>query len=184
MSDSVDDCMLKSLCDKCGVLYGTIKPKLLEIMRKINMKFPPGTLPQQFESIRHIIAIEISCHLQEATYNKGSFAKASHLKDSEYQRGINLIKSALHVTWNQMSIMDLLAINFGATFKSCAYKLLERYQTKCNETIQLATSSARIDVMNQAAYQSAAFFLSLKQRKVCLYFSQLCLLFYYSRPQC
>ena len=155
--------ILMNVCESCGIEFTKVQPKVSEILRKMSLKFPYGTLQSQYESIRYILATEISCRLLNITFNKQSFIKLSHLKDNDYQKGINMIKAALHLGWEKMSVIDLLAIHFGTTFKTVAQQLLQRYESKYNTLHNLKLS---INVINSPAYEAAAFFLSLKQRKV------------------
>lgn len=160
MSSNVfDNSEVMATCESSGIEFEKINSKLLEILRKLGMKFPPGTLPSQLESIRYIFGIEISCRLLSLTFNRQVLMKLSRLKENDYYRGINLIKTALHLSWEKVSVIDLLAIRFGTTFKTCAQQLLERYISKCNHV-------SKSDLIDSPAFQAAAFFITLKQRKI------------------
>ncbi len=149
---------MTSISISAGVDFNLVRTSTLEFIRKINLKFSTGSV-QRLDSIKHIIALELACRHHHHPFSRNLLIKRSGLKESEYQSLVNLVKTALHLNQTKTNVIDTLSIQFGATHKSYACELMEQYES----SLVLMNNNV---TKNCPVHQAAAFYLSLKLRKV------------------
>lgn len=156
----------ESVCSRVNIRWDEIKSKAMELLRKSMVKFPIGTTGP-IESYRHIICIEIACRLLNVSFQRKSLSQAACVSETDYQRAVTVMKNALNIDWQTIPVMDALAIKFGTTFKGSANELLAKYQAHLS-TAPLAPTHQRTsqDISKSAVHHAAAFYLTLRQRKV------------------
>ena len=157
-----DNLMYINTSTVAGVNWPDIQSKTFELLRKISVKFQSNISPQ-LQSIKYILAIDLSCKLLNLDYNRNNLIKLSGIRESEYIRNINVILTALNIDTNQIPTIDMLSIKFGTTYKTITIDILDRYiKYEYKKGHIIAVDSPRI----QAVHQAAAFYVTLKQRKV------------------
>ena len=157
-----DNLMYINTSTVAGVNWSDIESKTFELLRKISIKFQ-SNISTQLQSIKYILAIDLSCKLLTLDYNRNNLIKLSGVRESEYIRNVNVILTALNVDTNQIPTIDMLSIKFGTTYKTITIDILDRYlKYECNKGHIIAVDNPRI----QAVHQAAAFYVTLKQRKV------------------
>ena len=162
---AADNSMYINTSTVAGVNWPDIQSKTFELLRKISVKFQSNISPQ-LQSIKYILAIDLSCKLLNLDYNRNNLIKLSGIRDSEYIRNINVILTALNIDTNQIPTIDMLSIKFGTTYKTITIDILDRYiKYEYNKGHIIAMDNPRI----QAVHQAAAFYVTLKQRKVTQY---------------
>ena len=143
----------------------SIAPKINELSRLMNIKFPVGSL-KKAESCRQIFAVEISCRLGGIAFDKAALISRSNIGEKDYQMWLNIIKTTLGVNWTTVSPVELLTVRFGDTLRSLAVALLSQYKTKY---VNLLDKSMQNNIcLESAVYYAAAFVLAAKLRKVTL----------------
>jgi hypothetical protein len=149
--------------------------KAKEILRKMEVKFPSGTL-RKAENTRYAIAIELACRILNQSFDKkmlmqggsprgGSSASTSSSIDTiEYNKNLMVVKNALQIEINSVCASELLSIRFGESIKIAVNQLLTDHFSK-------QSTSARQSSLTRTNWDNsivcAAYYIILKDRKVC-----------------
>ena len=141
----------------------SIAPKVSELLRLMNIKFPVGSL-RKAELCRQVFAIEISCRLGGIVFDKAAIVSRSNIGEKDYQMWLNIIKTTLGVSWTTVSPLELLAVRFGDCLRPLALALISQYNTRYVD--QLDKSIQNNICLESAVYYAAAFVLAAKLRKV------------------
>lgn len=139
-----------------------IMDKTKEFLRLLQMKLPAGCL-QKAEACRHIIAIELACRVENVPFEKSRLLRLSSVNANEYKRSLNTCKTVLNLTWNAVAIFHVLAIQYGDDLRAEAQNILSEYKLTQSNSGKFRTIN--LDVTS-SLYQSAAFFLAAKRKKV------------------
>ena len=159
MQDSQE---LRDVILNAGIDPLLIMDKTKEFLRLLQMKLPAGCL-QKAEACRHIIAIELACRVENVPFEKSRLLRLSSVNTNEYKRSLNTCKTVLNLTWNAVAIFHVLAIQYGDDLKDIAQNILTEYKLSQSNSGKFRTIN--LDVTS-SLYQSAAFFLAAKRKKV------------------
>ena len=157
---AVGACMLSSeapvndICDKGS-----------EILRKMNDRVPSGALGKA-KSCTHILAVELACRVLNVSFNRDKLMAQTNVSSADFAQALNNCKSLLRLTFTKTSAIDVLSVQFGASLKGPALDLLREYQRLYVDRLDRARQ-VLID-LTAAEYQTAAYFLVAKQKKVVL----------------
>ena len=155
---AVNECMLSSssprdeVCDKASA-----------ILRKINDKVPARTLGK-CRSCPHIIAIELACRCLGVIFFKEKLLAQTNVPAKDLLQALTNCKSILRLSFPRAAAIDILSVQFGVKLKSFALELLQDYRRLYVD--HLDPLRQQLIDLSAAEYQTAAYYVVAKQRKV------------------
>lgn len=156
---------LSAAISTVGLNPSRVLDKTKEFLRLLQMKLPGGSL-KKAEAYRHIIAIELACRVQNVPFEKTALLNlAGKPNPNDYKKALCSCKTVLNLTWNSVAVFNVLSVQYGEDVKIDAEKVLEDYRMRQIETVAGKYRAANVD-FDSPLYQSAAFFLAAKRKKV------------------
>ena len=128
----------------------------------LRIRVPIGQL-KKAEICRHLFAIEIACQLLNLPIEKSKLVSQAPISFKIYQEALINCKRQLEIK-NDYDVMQMLAVKFGATLKSAAHDVLDRYQKLYIE--KLDKNRRRLVNINLPECQAAAFYIVAMKNKV------------------
>ena len=139
--------------------------KAREMLRKINMRMPLGSM-KKAEACRTFIAVELACRLSKVSFDKAKLLAQAPVHQKVYQDAVTACINVLHLELETKSVIDTLGVRFGIQLTAVAHGVLEQYRTLYVETLD-PHQKAHVDLA-LPVYQTAAFYVGARTRKVAL----------------
>jgi hypothetical protein len=144
--------------------------KAREMLRKINMRMPAGSM-KKAEACRPSIAVELACRLSKLSFDKTKLLAQVPVQPKVYQDAVTACINVLHLELETKSVIDTLGLRFGTQLTAVAHGVLEQYRVSYVETLE-PHQKAHVDLATPV-YQTAAFYVGARTRKVVLDKNQL-----------
>ena len=149
---------------KAGLTDNLIIGKTQEILRKLLLKLPVGSL-KKAEICRGLIAIEIACSFLNTSLDKVKLMAQVSITPKIYQEGLIKCKQVLKVQ-RDSDVTQKLAVHFGVHLKCLVQDTLGQY--KINYIDKLHPNQRALVDINSAVCQAAAFYVVGVKSKVSL----------------
>jgi transcription initiation factor TFIIIB Brf1 subunit/transcription initiation factor TFIIB len=118
--------LIKETAKNAGINSAEVTDKACELFRKLDMKFPKGSL-RNVEINKHIIAIELACRILEAPYLKEKLIKESIVNQTDYNKSFNFCKAALEISFSDTNLLKKVYVDNGLEIKEETHKIIEDY---------------------------------------------------------